>query len=94
MAGGSGWSSGGGGGGGWLGGVGGGGGGGRFLGGCLGEGAWGCLGAFACVFSIVGLWYRGDSCIRLVNSLDLLSIDRFIRRAQGIKPDRAVKRGG
>ena len=85
MAGGSGWSSGGG----------GGGGGGDFRGVAWGRvlgDAWG--GAFACVFSIVGLWYRGDSCIRLVNSLDLLSIDRFIRRAQGIKPDRAVKRGG
>ena len=27
--------------------------------------------------SLVGLSYRGDSCIRLVDLLDLLSIDRL-----------------
>lgn len=52
--------------------------------GLLGGGAiaggvcWGCFAsAFCMCLSLVGLSYRGDSCIRLVDLLDLLSIDRL-----------------
>lgn len=47
--------------------------------GVLGAGCWGCFAsAFCMCLSLVGLSYRGDSCIRLVDLLDLLSTDRFI----------------
>ena len=64
-------------------------------GGELRGGAWGVLCVCICMcLSLVGLPYKGalgDSCIRLVDSLYLLSI---IRNAKCTKPDGAVKWDG
>lgn len=48
-------------------------------------GSWGCFAsAFCMCLSLVGLSYRGDSCIRLVDLLDLLSTDRFIHNEYSV----------